>query len=271
MDAELLQKYLAYARTEEAQAVLFVKKHLAQAKGHWVDIVACQRYEKSPDPLHFRFVVGGLYKRRLTPQYPAKSDYTSDGRFRERDYHLATRAITWEMAHKDIEQQKMQRVAATKFEITGVSYDKNRNNKKCFRGRHATGDHGTCGRSQRSNRSVVGESRAISCWAGVRVRDQEGRHPEAACLTYKGLDCAAAGETTWAHGDAFYVERGGGRKAEPQASFSFVESAFTKSRLHATRMRVRGNRTAEAIASGTLQTGPNSGQAFLSGAFWGAQ
>jgi hypothetical protein len=24
-----------YARTEEAFAVLFVKKHLAQAKGHW--------------------------------------------------------------------------------------------------------------------------------------------------------------------------------------------------------------------------------------------
>jgi len=133
MYAELRQKYLEYAETEEAQAVLFVKKHLAQAKGHWVDIVDCRRYEKSPDPLHFRFAVGGLYKRRLTPQYPAKSDYTSDGRFRERDYYLATRVITWETAHRDIEQQKMQRVAATKFKITGVSYDRNRNNKHCFR------------------------------------------------------------------------------------------------------------------------------------------
>jgi len=133
MDANLLQKYLAYAASDEAQAVLFVKKHLAQAKGHWVDIVDCRRYEKSPDPLHFRFVVGGLYKRLLMPQYPSKSAYTSDGRFHERDYYLATRAITWETAHKDIEQQKSKAVAATEFKITGVSYDKNRDNKSCFR------------------------------------------------------------------------------------------------------------------------------------------
>jgi hypothetical protein len=29
----LLKRYLEYAKTEEAFAVLFVKKHLAQAKG----------------------------------------------------------------------------------------------------------------------------------------------------------------------------------------------------------------------------------------------
>ena len=45
MDDKLLKKYLEYAKTEEALAVLFVKKHLAQAKGHWVDIVHYQRYE----------------------------------------------------------------------------------------------------------------------------------------------------------------------------------------------------------------------------------
>ena len=64
MDDKLLKKFLEYASTDEAFAVLFVKKHLAQAKGHWVDIVDCQRYEMSSDNLHFRFVVGGLYKRK---------------------------------------------------------------------------------------------------------------------------------------------------------------------------------------------------------------
>jgi hypothetical protein len=133
MDDRLLKKYLEYASTDEAFAVLFVKKHLAQAKGHWVDIVDCRRYEMSSDNLHFRFVVGGLYKRRIQPQYPSKSGFTSDGKFDERGYYLMIRAITWETAHKDIEQQKSKKVAASKFKITGVSYEKNRGNKNYFR------------------------------------------------------------------------------------------------------------------------------------------
>jgi hypothetical protein len=123
---KLLKRYLEYASTEEAFAVLFVKKHLAQAMGCWVDIVDCQRYEMSSDSLHFGFVVGGLYKRKIQPQYPSKSAYTINGQFDERGYYLMTRAITWETAHKDIEQQKSKNVAPSKFKITGVSYPKNR-------------------------------------------------------------------------------------------------------------------------------------------------
>jgi hypothetical protein len=133
MDNKLLKKYLEYANTEEAFAVLFVKRHLTQAAGHWVDIVDCQRYEMSEDNLHFRFVEGGLYKRRIQPQYPSKSAYTIDGKFDEHSYYLMARAITWETAHKDIEQQKSKKVKASKFKITGVSYDKNRGNNDYFR------------------------------------------------------------------------------------------------------------------------------------------
>jgi len=133
MNDKLLKKYLEYASTEEAFAVLFAKKHLAQAKGHWVDIVDCQRYEMSSDDLHFRFVVGGLYKRTIQPQYPSKTAYTTNGEFDERGYYLMTRAITWETAHKDIEQQKLKNVAPSKFKITGVSYPKNRCEDNYFR------------------------------------------------------------------------------------------------------------------------------------------
>lgn len=121
------------ASTEESFAVLFVKKHLTQAKGHWVDIVECRRYEMSSDNLHFRFVVGGLYKRKIQPQYPSKSEYTIDGKFDERGYYLMTRAITWEAAHKDIEQQRSKNVAPSKFKITGVSYPKIRCEDNYFR------------------------------------------------------------------------------------------------------------------------------------------
>lgn len=133
MDDNLLKKYREYANTEEAFAVLFVKKHLSQSKGHWVDIDDCQNYEMSSDNLHFRYVLGGLYKRKIQPKYPSKSAYTIDGKFDEHRYYLITRAITWETAHKDIEQQKSKNVAASKFKITGVSYDKNRGNKNYFR------------------------------------------------------------------------------------------------------------------------------------------
>ena len=133
MDDKLLKTFLEYASTDEAFAVLFVKKHLAQAKGHWVDIVDCQRYGMSSDNLHFRFVAGGLYRRIIQPQYPSKSAFTIDGKFDERGYYLMIRAITWETAHKDIEQQKSKKVAASKFKITGVSYDKNRDNRSYFR------------------------------------------------------------------------------------------------------------------------------------------
>lgn len=133
MDDTLLKKYIEYANTDESFAVLFVKKHLIQAKGHWVDICNYQRYEMSSDNLHFRFVVGSLYRRKIHPQYPPRSLYTINGKFDERGYYLMTRAITWETAHTDIEQQKNRKVVPLKFEVTGVSYDKNRNNKSYFR------------------------------------------------------------------------------------------------------------------------------------------
>ena len=133
MDEKLLKKYLEYAKSEESFAVLFVKKHLFQAKGHWVDITDCRRYEMSPDKLHFRYVAGDLYKRKIQPKYPPKADHTFNGKFDEREYYLMARAMTWEAAHKDIEQQKAKKITARKFKITGVSYDKNRDNKDFFR------------------------------------------------------------------------------------------------------------------------------------------
>ena len=133
MNDKLLKRYLEYASTEEAFAVLFVKKHLSKAKGNWIDIVECRRYEMSPDDLHFRFVVGGLFRRRIQPQYPPKSEYTIDGKFKEREYYLMARAITWETAHRDIEQQKAKKVTPVRFKITGVSYPKIRGPHNYFR------------------------------------------------------------------------------------------------------------------------------------------
>ena len=133
MDKALLGRYREYADTEEAYAVLFVRKHLRKAQGHWIDITDSRQYEMSDDKLHFRYVHGCLYKRRLQPKYPPKSEFTFNGKFDERTYMQLVRAITWETAHKDIEQQKSKRVSPLNFSITGVSFDKNKENKSYFR------------------------------------------------------------------------------------------------------------------------------------------
>ena len=133
MDNKLLEKYLQYANTEEALAVLFVKKHLSQAKAHWIDIVYCRHHGASSRNLQFRIVMGALYQRRIQPKYPPTSDYTVDGIFDERAFYMMARAITWETAHTDIEQQKAKNVLASKFNITGEIYDKNLSYRKFFR------------------------------------------------------------------------------------------------------------------------------------------
>jgi hypothetical protein len=133
MDDTLLRRYLEYANSEEATAVLFVKKQIAQAKGHWVDILNCCRCFESEDPLHFKFVTGGLFRRRIQPQYPPRSTFTKDGKFDERNYYLAVRAITWEAAHRDIEQQKSMRASHLRFKLTGVVFVRLRTDKNFFR------------------------------------------------------------------------------------------------------------------------------------------
>lgn len=133
MDEKLLKRYREYARTDEAFAVLLVKKHFAEAKGHWVDAVSYRRYETSRDSMHFRFVLGGFFKRKIQPKYPPRSAYTNKGRFDEHAYYLMARAITWATAHTDIEEQKAEKIAPLQFEIKGICYDKNKDSTGYFK------------------------------------------------------------------------------------------------------------------------------------------
>ena len=133
MDKKLLERYRKYARSEEAFAVLLVKQHLAEAKGHWIDIINSRRFQESENNMHFRFVVGGLFKKKIHPKYPPRSDFTTDGKFNEIAYYETTRAITWATAHKDIEQQQAKRISPQEFHIRGVRYDRNAGRKGFFR------------------------------------------------------------------------------------------------------------------------------------------
>lgn len=125
MNEKLLAMYLEHASTDAAMAILFVKKNTQQSGEKWVDIVGCERYGSSEDKLQFRFVEYGLYKRTLKPKYPPKSEFTDNGKFDEKNYYIAVRAITWETANIDIGQQKAKGVVGEKYRITGVRYNKN--------------------------------------------------------------------------------------------------------------------------------------------------
>ncbi len=122
-----LRRYLEYASTDKARAVLFVKKHLNKAAGHWIDIIDCISCQGDNNgDLEFKSVACGLYVRNLKPKYPQKQNFTFNEKFNEKEYYLAVRAITWETAHTDISQQKSKDIKCEKFEIKGVKYNKSR-------------------------------------------------------------------------------------------------------------------------------------------------
>jgi hypothetical protein len=124
---ELLKRYIEYASSDEALAVLFVKKELEKSKGHWVDIIDFDSYNDiSFEDLEFKFVVCGLYQRKIKPEYPPKSNFKVNGKFDEENYYKSIRAITWSTAQEDIQQQKRKGIKGIKYEIRGVKFNKNR-------------------------------------------------------------------------------------------------------------------------------------------------
>ncbi|MDE7243324.1 MAG: hypothetical protein K2O18_05005 [Oscillospiraceae bacterium] len=118
-----INKYLDYARSPEAFAVLFAKKHLKQAgDGVWVDILDYDapggyRIER----LRFRRVECELFPRRTKPKYPLRRNFDS-----ESEYVMACRAVTWEAACRDIGNQRLAGYHGRRYRIDGVCYPADR-------------------------------------------------------------------------------------------------------------------------------------------------
>lgn len=114
----MIEKYLQYASTDEAFAVLFVKKYLKAAKGKWIHIVEIHdsHYFEASN-LEFRAVLCELFDRKMRPSYPNRADYENEWLYRQ-----AVRAITWETAHRDIEKQQNSGIKGTRYIIEGVKY-----------------------------------------------------------------------------------------------------------------------------------------------------
>lgn len=123
MTDSAIKKYLDYASSPEAYAVLFVKKYLDRAGNRfWIDILAYDvpagyEYEK----LMFRSVACELFPRKHVPAYPPRRQFRS-----ERDWTDACRAVTWECAAYDINMLRKHGYRGARYKIDGVSFPKHK-------------------------------------------------------------------------------------------------------------------------------------------------
>ena len=115
MEKSLIDKYLEYASTDEAYAILFVKKNLNASLNKWVDILSHDNaWGFEHHRLEFKNVTCELFERKLQPQYPKKTDFST-----QEAYEIACRAITWNIAHEDIERQRTKGINGRRYQIAG--------------------------------------------------------------------------------------------------------------------------------------------------------
>lgn len=121
MDKTLIEQYKKYAKTEDAFAILFVKKYLYASKNKWVKInhIASSKYFFE-DKLEFKSVTCELFDRKIKPEYPPAPKYVTE------DYTLMCRAITWATANDDICDQERKGVHGTKYKLEGLKYNANK-------------------------------------------------------------------------------------------------------------------------------------------------
>lgn len=124
MDKNLIEKY---ANSDEALAILFVKKHLKVADNKkWIYILEYYRpndfdsYDEEQEficnenpRLVFTKVICELFGRKKKPNYPPQNGMD------EEKYKELCRAICWETANKDISDQRKIGVKGPVFEIKG--------------------------------------------------------------------------------------------------------------------------------------------------------
>ena len=124
-----LEAYLPYATSEEALAILFVRKYLKKADNTvWVDILTWDApLYYNPFALEFKQVRCELFPKKTKPKYPPRSNFSGDA-----EYRLICRAITWEITNRDIKNYRSNGVKGKKYIIDAVRYRLKINSKNYF-------------------------------------------------------------------------------------------------------------------------------------------
>lgn len=91
-------EYISYIKNGESAAV-FITRDLAlgiPTSGMWVDVVFAAKKERKDDRWDFNYFIVELFPRKIKPVYP-KNASADDKKY-----------ITWQTAHKDIDEQRKQ-------------------------------------------------------------------------------------------------------------------------------------------------------------------
>jgi hypothetical protein len=121
----LVDKYEDYLKSTEALAVYLVKAYVKQidTRNKWVDIVSSNTYHKS-DKTAFNYLIVEIFDRKTHPVYPKKAEGYS-----EYGYRQICRAITWEVSHNDIWEQREKGIRGQLYFTIIPVFDKNRGKK----------------------------------------------------------------------------------------------------------------------------------------------
>jgi hypothetical protein len=115
-DEEVLKQYFNYVTSEEA-TIVFIAKNLVNdlyTKKKWVDVVGFDCGVQKGKRFAFNYIVVELFEKKIYPKYPKDADSS------------LKRAITWQTAHNDIEQQRSKGIRGPMFLITCHLYNRNK-------------------------------------------------------------------------------------------------------------------------------------------------
>ncbi len=123
---ELVDKYKDYLKSSEALAVYLVKSYVRQVdtRNKWIDIVNSSTWEHRSGKTAFNYIIIEVFDRMKHPIYPKRTDQMDDYGYRQ-----ICKAITWEVSHDDIRDQRERGIRGQLFLTIVPIYNKNKGKK----------------------------------------------------------------------------------------------------------------------------------------------
>ena len=123
---ELVDKYEDYLKSSEALAVYLVKSYVHQVdtRNKWIDIVNSSTWEHRSSKTAFNYLIIEVFDRMKHPIYPKRTELMDDYGFRQ-----ICKAITWEVSHDDIRDQRERGIRGQLFLAIIQIYNKNKGKK----------------------------------------------------------------------------------------------------------------------------------------------
>ena len=123
---ELVDKYEDYLKSSEALAVYLVKSYVHQVdtRNKWIDVVSSNTWDHRSNKMAFNYLIVEIFDRKKHPIYPNKIEQMDDYRYRQ-----ICKAITWDVSHDDIRNQRERGIRGQLFLTIVPIYNKNKGKK----------------------------------------------------------------------------------------------------------------------------------------------